>query len=45
MHSMQIRDKIKGYHNPAAELGYQKRGAVPLDETEMLQLLECMCST
>ncbi|KAL0020901.1 hypothetical protein WJX77_008863 [Trebouxia sp. C0004] len=44
MHSMQIRDMIKGYHNQAAELGYQKRGAVPLEDTEMLQLLEHMCS-
>ncbi|KAL0036933.1 hypothetical protein WJX77_005762 [Trebouxia sp. C0004] len=44
MHSIQIRDMTKGYHNQAAELGYQKRGAVPLEETEMLQLLERMCS-
>ena len=39
MHSRQIRDLIKGYHNQAAALGYQKRGAVPLTEPEMLQLL------
>ena len=44
MHSMQIRDMITGYHNQAAELGYQKTGAVPLEEPEMLQLLERICS-
>ena len=43
MHSLQIRDMIKGYHNQAAELGYHKRGAVPLEEPKMLQLLERMC--
>ena len=40
MHSIQIQDMIKGYHNHAAELGYQKKGAVLLEETEMLQLLD-----
>ncbi len=44
MHSMQIKDMIKGYHNQAAELGYQKRGAVALEEAEMVQVLERMCS-
>ena len=36
MHSVQVRDLIKGYHNQAAGLGYQKRGAVPLAESKML---------
>ena len=42
-HSIQIRDMIKGNHNQAAELRYHKRGAVPLEEAEMLQLLERLC--
>lgn len=44
MHSIQIKDLIKGYHNQAAQLGYQKRGAVPLTELEMLELLQHLCS-
>ena len=31
------------YHNHAAKLGYQKKGAVPLEQTEMLQLLHHLC--
>ena len=44
MHSMQIGYMINGYHNEAAESGYQKKGAVPLEGAEMLQLPERMCS-
>ncbi len=44
MHNIQIRDMINGYHKQTAELGYQKRGAMPLEETELRQLLESMCS-
>ncbi len=29
MHSTQVTHMIKGYHNRAADLGYQKKGAVP----------------
>ena len=39
-----MRNMIKDYHNQAAEVGYQKIGAMPLEEAEMLQLLEHMCS-
>ncbi|KAL0040328.1 hypothetical protein WJX77_003603 [Trebouxia sp. C0004] len=38
--SFHIREFIKGYKNHAAELGYQKRGAVPLEEADMIQLLQ-----
>ena len=44
MHSMQIGDMINGFHDEAAEPGYQKRGAVLLEGAEMLQLLQRMCS-
>ena len=44
MHSMQIGDMINGFHDEAAEPGYQKRGAVLLEGAEMLQLLQHMCS-
>ena len=42
MHSRQVRDMLKGYNNQAAELGYQKKGAVPLTEAEMHLLLSSM---
>ena len=42
MHSKQIRDMLKGYNNQAADLGYQKKGAVPLTEAEMHLLLSSM---
>ena len=42
MHSNQIRNMLKGYSNHATELGYQKKGAVPLSEAEMTQLLSSM---
>ena len=35
MHSVQIRSMLKGYSNHATQLGYQKKGAVPLTEAEM----------
>ena len=35
MHNMQVRNMLKGYANHATELGYQKRGAVPLTQLEM----------
>ena len=46
MHSMRIGDMINGYHNEAAEPGYQKGGAVFFEGAEMLQLPEgmYMCS-
>lgn len=41
-----MRNMIKGYHSQAAEVGYQKIGAMHLEEAKMLQLLqlEHMCS-
>ena len=38
--SIHIREFVKGYKNHASELGYQKRGAVPLEEADMIQLLQ-----
>ena len=34
MHSKQVKDLLRGYANQATELGYQKKGAVPLTEAE-----------
>ena len=42
MHSMQVRNMLKGYANHATELGYQKRGAVPLTQLEMHTMLSSM---
>ena len=42
MHSMQIRGMLRGYSNHAAKAGYEKKGAVPLTEAEMLLLLSSM---
>ncbi len=42
MHSMQVRSMLKGYANHATELGYQKKGAVPLTQAEMHTLLNSM---
>jgi len=42
MHSMQVRSMLKGYANHATELGYHKRGAVPLTQAEMHTLLNSM---
>ena len=39
MHSIQIKTMLTGYSNHAAELGYQKKGAVPLSAAEMEMLL------
>ena len=41
-----MRHMINGYiyDNQAAEVGYQKTGTVPLEEAEMRQVLEHMCS-
>ncbi len=41
-----MRHMIKGYiyDNQAAEVGYQKTGVVPLEEAELPQLLEHICS-
>ena len=36
MHSIQIKTMLTGYANHAAELGYQKKGAVSAAEMEML---------
>ncbi len=38
--SLHLRELVKGYKKHAAELGYQKRGAVPLEEADMIQLLQ-----
>ena len=38
--SLHLREFVKGYKNHAAELGYQKRGAGPLEEADMIQLLQ-----
>lgn len=38
--SLHLREFVKGYKQHATELGYQKRGAVPLEEAEMIQLLQ-----
>ena len=42
MLSVQIRSMLKGYGNHATQLGYQKRGAVPLTKQQMLTLLQSM---
>ncbi len=42
MHSMQVKNMLTGYANHAAELGYQKKGAVPLTEAEIQTLLGSM---
>ena len=42
MHSIQVTRMTKGYSNHATQLGYQKKGAVPLTEAEMHTLLESM---
>ena len=39
MLSAQVRTMLKGYGNHATQLGYQKKGALPLTEAEM-QLLQ-----
>lgn len=38
--SLHIREFAKGYKNHATDLGYQKRGVVPLEEADMIQLLQ-----
>ena len=45
MHSMQVRSMLKGYANHATELGYQKKGEVPLTQAEMHALLNQMLSS
>ena len=40
LESLHLREFVKGYKQHATELGYQKRGAVPLEEAEMIQLLQ-----
>ena len=42
MLSVQARTMLKGYGNHATQLGYQKRGALPLTEAEMQKLLQSM---
>ena len=41
--SLHIREFITGYKNHAAELGYQKKRGVPLEEADMIQLLQQLC--
>ena len=43
--SAQVRTMLKGYGNHATQLGYQKKGAVPLTEAEMQLLLQSMNQT
>jgi hypothetical protein len=43
--SAQVRTMLKGYGNHATQLGYQKKGAVPLTEVEMQLLLQSMHKT
>ena len=45
MHSVQTRSLLKGYSNHATELGYQRKGAVPLTKPKMLCLLQSMATT
>ncbi len=45
MLSAQVRTMLKGYGNHATQLGYQKKGAVPLTEAEMQLLLQSMLQT
>ena len=42
MLSAQVRTMLKGYGNHATQLGYQKKGALPLKEAEMQLLLQSM---
>ena len=42
LHSMQVKNMLKGYANHATELGYQKKGAVPLTQPEMHTMLSSM---
>ena len=42
MHSMQVRNMLKGYAKHATELGYQKRGTAPLTQPEMHSMLSSM---
>ena len=42
MLSVQVRTMLKSYGNHATQLGYQKRGALPLTEAEMQLLLLSM---
>ena len=42
MLSAQVRIMLKGYGNHAMQLGYQKKGAVPLTEAEVQLLLQSM---
>ena len=39
MLSIQIKSMLRGYVNHATQLGYQKKGAVPLTEADMQLLL------
>jgi len=45
MLSPQVRTMLEGYGNHATQLGYQKKGAVPLTEVEMQLLLQSMHKT
>ena len=45
MLSVQIRNMLKGYSNHASQLGYQKKGAVPLTKSEMQLLLHSLANT
>ena len=45
MLSAQVITMLKGYGNHATQLGYQKKGAVPLTEAEMQVLLQGMHQT
>ncbi len=40
MLTAQVRTMLKGYGNHATQLGYQKKGAVPLAGAEMQLLLQ-----
>ncbi len=45
MLSVQVTRTLKGYTHHATQLGYHKRGAVPLTEPHMRQLLSSMHSS
>ena len=45
MLSVQMRSMLKGYVNHATQLGYQKKGAVPLTQSEMQLLLQSKLNT
>ncbi len=45
MLSAQVRTMLEGYGNHATQLGYQKKGAVPLIEVEMQLLLQSIHKT